>query len=115
MIIDMIKLDLWNEIGIDVTYDTTGPELFMEIILHQQQLEDLAIQNLIDQLKGLKLPKELAQNVENHVKKVTKLAQQIEGSGAAPRDLTSLVAQTFLGAEVVGFNMEANRLHMLAD
>ena len=69
MIMDSIKLDLWDKIGTDVTYDTTGPELFMEIILYQQQLEDLAIQNLVDQLKGLKLPKEPAQNVENHIKR----------------------------------------------
>ena len=115
MIIDSIKLDLWDEIGTDVSYDTTGPELFMEIILHQQQLEDLAICNLVDQLKRLKLSKEPTQKVETHIKKVTELAQQIEGSRAAPRDLTSLVEQTFLGAEVVRFNMGANRLHMLAD
>ena len=112
---DSIKLDLWDKIDTNVTYNTTGPELFMEIILHQQQLEDSAIWNLVDQLKRLKLSKEPAQNVENHVKKVTKLAQQIEGSRTAPRDLISLVAQTFLGAEVVSFNMEANRLHTLAD
>ena len=66
---DLIKLDLWYKIGTDITYDTTGPELFMEIILHQQQLEDSAISNLIDQLKGLKLPKEPVQNVKNHVKR----------------------------------------------
>ena len=71
---DLIKLDLWDRIGTDVTYDTTGPELFMEIILYQQQLEDSAIQNLVDQLKEFKLPKELVQNVKNHVKKVTELA-----------------------------------------
>ena len=88
---------------------------FISIILYQQQLNDSEVRVSIDKLKELKLKREPAQNVETFSGKVSKIAKQIEGSRGAPKDLTSLVAQTFLESEVLSFNMEAIWLHTKAN
>ena len=59
----------------------------------------------------MKLREYPGQDCENFAVPLRELATRIEGSGAAPGDLKSLVAATFLNCEDLAFNIEATKLH----
>jgi len=90
-LLNSIDLDLWSEIEKELSYDASGPEVFSAIISRMQQTNSSSVRKLVDELEGLKLTQEPAQNVETFANKVLEKAKRIEGTGLAPRDLGALV------------------------
>ena len=110
-----ISLELWKSIEKGTGYEASGPQIFAAVIDKLQQVTDAAIRVMVENLRKMKLKEEPAQNCESFKDKIYDIAQRIEGSGRAPNDLTSLVAETFLDSEVLAFNIEATNLYTKAN
>ena len=58
LIVDSILVELWDELEKEMAYDISGPMAFTTIIQHQQQLNDSAVNVLVNRLKSLQLKRE---------------------------------------------------------
>ena len=115
MVANSISLELWNGIEKDVGYGATGPEVFFAVLDKMQQINDATVRKMVDELKRMRLRDEPAQNCDTFSKKLHDLAERIEGSGNPPNDLVSLVAGTFLGCEVLAFDIQASNVYTKAN
>ena len=110
-IANSVSLKLWSTIEKEVGYDSSGPEVFSAIIEKMQSVSDAAVRMMVGDLKNMKLKEYPGQDCESFAVPLRELVTRIEGSGAAPGDLKSLVAATFLNCEDLAFNIEATKLH----
>lgn len=114
-IMNSISLDLWETIEKDYGVGSNGPVTYAAVISKIQQVSASSIRTLVDKLKKLHLLNEPGQNVEVFGSKVIELARRIEGSGGAPKDLTSIVATCFTDCDVLAFQLKALAFSDLVD
>ncbi len=112
---DSISMALWSTIEKDLTFGASGPEVFAAIIDKVQQVSASAVRSLTNDLEELTITKVPRQDVDVFSSTVSELARRIEGSGAAPADLSVLVAKCFLNSDVKAFDLEALRLYNEVD
>ncbi len=106
-VMNSITLDLWETIEKDVGIGANGPLTYAAVIAKIQQVSSSAVRLLVDKLKGMHLLQEPGQDVEIFGSKIIEMTRRIQGSGSAPRDLTTIVAATFIDCDVLAFKLRA--------
>jgi hypothetical protein len=111
MIKNSISIDMWSQIEREIPHDATGPEVLMAIIMAHQITSASIIQAMLEEIKGMKLNQQPAEDVVEFSKTLSELAERIEGSGPAPKNLAQVIAATYLSCEVLDFRIKASQLH----
>jgi hypothetical protein len=110
-----ITLDLWKTIEKDVGIGPNGPATYAAVIAKVQQVSASAIRTMVNWLKDMSLIKEPGQDVETFGSKIVEMARRITGSGAAPSDLTSIVAGCFVDCDMLAFKLKVLSSFNLVD
>ena len=84
--------------------DATGPELFWLAVSKHQVANSQAVRNLVAELEEKKLKTEPQENVNTFSEKLETLCTRIEGTGDAPKDMSMLVAASFMHSTVPSFH-----------
>lgn len=112
MLMASLDLDMLKKIESDVPKDATGPEVFAAVVNNHQSLSSSAVRGLTERLKGLKLSKEPAENVETFTDKVMDIAKRIQGTGpvSCPNDLAQLIYECYNGCSTRMFESHVTDL-----
>jgi hypothetical protein len=110
-VLNSITVALWDTLETQIGVDATGPEAYIAIINHLQQVSSGAIRLLVKELKELCLIDEPGQDVGEFIKKIVMKCRTILCTGSPPDDLRVIIAARFLGSDVFEFSLVASSLH----
>ena len=111
VIVNSIPLDLWGLIEKDLLIRANGPYTYKAVILKIQQVRLSAIHNIVDELRKMPLIKEHGQYIEKSRFQMIETTRRIVGSGSDPSDIASIVAQCFIGYDVLALKLEALKFY----
>jgi hypothetical protein len=83
----------------------------MAVIMANQITSASIIQAMLETLKGMKQSQQPGEDFVEFFKNLSKLAERIDGSGPAPKNLALVIAATYLTCKVPDFRIKASQLH----
>jgi hypothetical protein len=86
-----MSIEMWSQIEREIPPDASGPEVMMAIIMAHQITSASITQAILEEIKGMKLNEQAVDDVVKFSKKVSELAERIEGSGPAPNNLAQVI------------------------
>ena len=107
-----LKPEFARDIRLALPSNTTGPQVFVEIVAYFITLQTSLQRELISELAKLHITKEEGENVKTLSHKITDKVTQIEKVASPPADLNQLVCACFKDPSVPIFAQEVNTKYL---